>query len=181
MLSNYLNSFNFKVHYNLLPVCSKFVQYQLDNDSRCIFCDLNYETHVHIFSNCNKLTFIWDFIDEILNVMNIRYSFLQKRRHAHEYEIMTLRSIGDSGDFKIILYLTSITNYHLWKTRNECIYEQKSFNYEQFIRKLIRSVGARRKLQTYSNITDQRKVPRIGELFLAIVTLFDVTFLIDNG
>ena len=79
------------------------------------------------------------------------------------------------------MYLTSIINYHLWKTRNECIYEQKLFDYEKFIRKLIRSVGARRKLQTYSNVTDNRKVPRIGELFLAIVTLFDVTFLVDNG
>ena len=46
-----------------------------------------------MFSNCNKLTYIWDFIDEILNVMNINYSFLQKRRHVHEFEAMTLKSI----------------------------------------------------------------------------------------
>ena len=38
LLPNYLKSFNFKVHYNLLPVKSKFIPYGLDNN--CKFCSI---------------------------------------------------------------------------------------------------------------------------------------------
>lgn len=38
----------------------------------------------------------------------------------------------------------------------ECVHDQESLDYERFIRKLIRSFGARRKLQTHSSVTDRR-------------------------
>ena len=52
---NYLISFNYKVHFNLLPVKSKFMVFGLDNDSRCPFCNLGFETLIHIMGKCNKL------------------------------------------------------------------------------------------------------------------------------
>ena len=57
IVPNYLVSFNFKVHYNLLPVRSKFTDFRLDNNSRCPFCDLNFETLFHIMGKCPKLQF----------------------------------------------------------------------------------------------------------------------------
>ena len=75
IMPNYLISFNYKVHFNLLPVKSKFLDFQLDNSSRCKFCNLNYKTLFHIFGKCVKLHILWDFLDEILAIMNINYSF----------------------------------------------------------------------------------------------------------
>ena len=79
---NYLKSFNFKVHYNLLPVKRLFRDFALDNDSRCNFCNLNPETHTHIFSQCKKLHLLWKFLNEVLVIMNIEedaFSFTKSR------------------------------------------------------------------------------------------------------
>ena len=90
ILPNYLNSFNFKVHFNLLPVRSKFLDFALDNESLCPFCNLNYETQFHIFGKCTKLNFVWDFLEEVLNIMNMKYPFfvmwsLRLCHYLHEY------------------------------------------------------------------------------------------------
>ena len=44
VLPSYLQSFNYKVHFNLLPVKSIFREWQLDNDSCCYFCKIGPET-----------------------------------------------------------------------------------------------------------------------------------------
>ena len=62
ILPNYLISFNYRVHYNLLPVKSKFMDFHLDNDSRCIHCKTNFETLNHILCKCVKLGIVWDFL-----------------------------------------------------------------------------------------------------------------------
>ena len=98
----------------------------------------------------------------------------------HEIEVMTLRP-NNKTELRILHYMTTVINYHLWKTRNDCVHDQKPFSSEELIRKLIRSVGARRRLQQHPSVTDGRKVPRLGELFLSLVTLFDISFPIDNG
>ena len=38
VLPSYLQSFNFKLHYNYLPVKTVFRQYALDNNTTCYFC-----------------------------------------------------------------------------------------------------------------------------------------------
>ena len=75
-LPNYLKTLNIKVHYNLLPVRAKFVQYGLDNDSQCKFCRLGFESITHIFAKCNRLKIVWDFFDETMALLNINFSFL---------------------------------------------------------------------------------------------------------
>ena len=142
ILPNYLNSFNFKVHYNLLPVRAKFVTYQLDNDSRCFFCKVNFETPFHIFGKCNKLMFIWDFMDEIMSAMKIEYSFMAGRRRKYEIDVMSIPLLQtslsqDQNDFKILHYLTTIINYHLWKSRNECVHEKNLCHQNHLLKELF--------------------------------------------
>ena len=145
VIPNYLISFNYKVHFNLLPVKSKFAEYRLDNNSRCPFCDFGFETLFHLMGKCVKLNIVWDYMDELMALLNINYRFSYKRKHLHEFEVMNIRA--SPPDFKIILYMTTIINYHLWKYRNLCVHENRQFDQRIFISKLIKSVGARKRLQ----------------------------------
>ena len=181
---NYMISFNYKVHFNLLPVKSKFQNFALDNDSKCVFCNLGFETLPHIFGKCNKLGILWDFFDEVMALMNIDYKFSLKRKIHSQYEIMNIRFITSRGgkELKFIWYLNTIINYHLWKVRNDCVHNAEIFNYEKIVDKVIRSVGARKKLQQKFNFSQEPlKIPKIDELFSSIIALKNITYLYDNG
>ena len=95
-----------------------------------------------------------------------------------QYEVMNLNT---PANFKVLLYLITIVNFHLWKCRNEFVHQQENFEPEKYIKKLIRTIGARKRLQLHSLINEDRKIPRIDEMFNAIVTLQSVVFPIDNG
>ena len=180
VIPNYLISFNYKVHFNLLPVKSKFADYRLDNDSRCPFCDFGFETLFHIMGKCVKLGVVWDYMDELMALMNINYKFSDKRKHLHEFEVMNIRPMAQ--DFKLILYMTTIINYDLWKYRNLCVYDDRNFDPRVFVSKLIRSVGARKRLQEYLHTdSDIYKVNRIEELLNTMVFLQNISFSYDNG
>ena len=178
IMPNYLISFNYRVHFNLLPVKSKFFDFQLDNNSRCVFCNLNYETLFHIMGKCVKLQVLWDFLDELMALMNVDYSFSHKRTTLYEMEVMNIKC--QRNDIKIILYLTTIVNYHLWKARNRCVHHGQNFDCNDFVSRLIKSVGARKRLQTHINENDL-KVDRITEILSNMVLLRNVTFAIDTG
>lgn len=104
---NYMKSFNFKVYYNLLPVKRLFREYGLDNDSRCNFCNLNPDTHSHLFSQCKMLENVWKFIDEILGLINISpnvYSIMEKRK-SYDYDIVNTRIKRCTKEQEKILYI----------------------------------------------------------------------------
>ena len=177
-LPNYLNTFNYKVHFNLLPVKAKFVQYGLDTESRCKFCDIGFETEVHIFAKCNKLRVVWDFFDEVLAVMGINYRIFSKRTLVWEFDVMSISCV--SVDFKIVMYLTTIVNYHIWRYRNQCIYENENFDYENLVMKIFRSVCSRKNME-HRIINERLKIPRIEELCSTMLLIKNLTFHIDNG
>ena len=64
VLPSYLQSFNYKVHFNLLPLKSMFREWQLDNDSCCYFCEIGPETINHLFGTCEKLRGLWGILRE---------------------------------------------------------------------------------------------------------------------
>ena len=116
--------------------------------------------------------------------MNIDYKFSVKRKIHSQYEIMNIRFITSRGgkELKFIWYLNTIINYHLWKVRNDCVHNAEIFNYEKIVNKVIRSVGARKKLQQKFNFSQEPlKIPKIDELFSSIIALKNITFLYDNG
>ena len=94
------------------------------------------------------------------------------------YEVMNLNS---RANFKVLLYLITIVNFHLWKCRNEFVHQQENFDPEKYMKKLIRTIGARKRLQHNSLISEDCKIPHIYEIFNAIVTLQNIVYLIDNG
>ena len=49
---NYIKTFNFKASVDILPCKTKFVDFGLDTDSRCNFCDFHADTVQHIFCHC---------------------------------------------------------------------------------------------------------------------------------
>ena len=116
--------------------------------------------------------------------MDINYKFSIKRKVQYQYELMNIRFTSSRGgnELKLILYLNTIINYHIWKVRNDCVHNGEIFNYEKIVNKLIRSVGARKNLQNHFN-SNQRslKITRIEELFSSMITLKNLTFQFDNG
>ena len=179
ILPNYLISFNYKVHYNLLPVRAKFLDFQLDNMSRCAFCNINHETIFHIMGKCTKLHVLWDFMNELMALlMGIDYDFYQKRTSLQEFEVMNIKS--SKSDIKVILYLTSIINYHLWKARNRAVHDGIVFDCNDIVSRLIKSVGARKRLQLNINKVEL-KVDRLPEIMANMIFLHNLTFVVDPG
>ena len=79
-LPSYLQSFNFKLHNNLLPVRTMFQEYALDTDSRCMFCRVGPETTFHLFGTCEKLKTVWDFLTSVIFLLtDERFNFRQYR------------------------------------------------------------------------------------------------------
>ena len=159
-LPNYLKSFNFKVHFDLLPVKGKFLHYGLDNDSRCSFCCIGFETAVHICGKCLKLKIVWDFFDEVMALLNINFSFATQRTLQHKFDVMTL-PFCNGRNFKLLVYLTTIINHQIWKYRNDCVHESAVFDHDILISKVIRSIGARKNFQQRM-LTDTKKILRAG-------------------
>ena len=63
VLPKYLKTFYYKVHFNLLPLMTRFMNYCLDNNSRCLFCGWGPESESHIFGRCPKLADLWNILD----------------------------------------------------------------------------------------------------------------------
>ena len=114
---------------------------------------------------------LWDFFDELMLILNIDYRFSQKRTVLWEYEVMNIKC--NRKDIKIVMYLNNIVNYHIWKMRNRCIYEGYQFDFVDIISRLIKSVGARKRLQA-SIYNDELKVGRLDEIISAMIMLHDL-------
>ena len=52
VLPNYLKTFNYRASVDILPCKTKFVEFGLDTDSRCNFCQLHPDTIPYVFCNC---------------------------------------------------------------------------------------------------------------------------------
>ena len=48
-IPSYLQTFNYKLYKNILPVKTMFTEYGLDTDSRCYFCDIGPESIYYVF------------------------------------------------------------------------------------------------------------------------------------
>ena len=148
---NYLKSFNFRVHHNLLPVKRLFRDFALDNDSACNFCNLHPETHSHIFSQCKRLDLLWKFLDEVLILLNINsedFNFAYARE-MYNYDMINTRF--DLTGKNYILYLNSIVNHNIWRYSKKIQYEKVVFDDHQLIKNVVKTLFARK------NIDDRLK------------------------
>ena len=84
MLPSYLQSFNYKLHHNLLPVITLVREYRLDNNSCCLFCGVGPETTFHMFGTCEKMQILWRIASEtVLAVTQKSFDFADIRKNLH--------------------------------------------------------------------------------------------------
>ena len=95
----------------------------------------------------------------------------------YEFEVMHIKC--NRNDVKIILYLNTIINYHLWKLRNRCVYEGCIFDFNDIVSRLIKSVGARKRLQSFM-FDENLKIDRLDEMLSAMIMLHNLQLSDDN-
>ena len=175
-LPSYLQSFNYKVHFNLLPLKSMFREWQLDNDSCCYFCGVGYETIHHLLGTCEKLRGLWVILNEThLSIVNENFDYGHERRNFH----IDLTSVSCNRNFeKTLIYLNSIANYSIWRHRNDIRYKFENFSLKALTKKMIRSIGARKRVDP--NMSDSFRVPFIDQLYDTLVNAVN-HYPFDNG
>ena len=175
-LPSYLQSFNYKLHFNLLPVKTMFREYCLDNDSCCTFCGIGPESILHLFGSCEKLKIVWQFLNEVCFVMsNENFNFQKHRNDFH----LDLTNINCNKTYeKTIIYLNSISNYAIWKMRNDIRYKFESFDAKVLLKKILRTIGGRKGVDL--KLAPSYRIPFLQELFDSMLFVNN-TFPFDNG
>ena len=173
---NYLKTFNFKVHFDLLPVKAKFHELSLDSQEKvtCPFCSLNLESAVHIFANCKKLNKVWEFLDETTKACfgnQCKYMFKRSRR-MWEYTVTDCRCHQRYEN--LLLYLNSVINHNIWKLRNQIFHENASYDADHLISKIISSVCARKNMEQNSKACNQ--IEHIQKYSVALCSIRDAMY-----
>ena len=176
VLPSYLQSFNYKVHFDFLPLKSKFRDWQLDNDSCCYFCQVGYETTFHLFGTCEKLKGLWVILRNV-------HATISQEDFDYEYNRQNFRIDLTNASYnqnfeKTLVYLNTIANYSIWRHRNDMRYNFESFNLKAITKKMIRSIGARRHVDT--KMSESHRIPYINQLYEVLVRVVN-QFPFDNG
>ena len=175
-LPSYLQSFNYRLHFNLLPVKTIFREYLLDNDSCCMFCHVGPESIWHLFGSCEKLKIVWQVLNEVCFLLtNEPFDF---SKHRGDFKL-DLTNIKCSKTFeKALIYLNSIVNYAIWKMRNDVRYKFKPFDAKVLLRRVLRSIGSRKSVDL--KLAPSFQIPFIKELFDSMSFVLNA-FPFDNG
>ena len=59
------------------------------------------------------------------------------------------------------------------------VFEKEVFSVEKLVNKLIKSIGARVRMEKAPVFLESRKIPRIEEMFSSLLSLSNIMF--DNG
>ena len=78
---------------------------------------------VHIFGTCEKIQVLWDVASEtVKSLCNINVDFRYLRNNL-KMDFVDV-NIGKNEDIvKVLIYLNSVINFSIWKTRNEIKFE----------------------------------------------------------
>ena len=135
---SYLKSFNYKIHFDLLPVQNKFHKFCLDSNEKitCPFCSINLESIFHLFAKCSKLMQLWEMLDESISVCfdgQCKYSFKNERFKMCRFDLVNNK---DQGAYEnVILYVNTTVRYK-----------------RKLINKIVASLGARK---TFESVEDR--------------------------
>ena len=140
------------------------LEFGLDTDSRCNFCQLHPDTVPHIFSNCKKFFPIWEFLDVIMKKLNFRFSFITSRRVC-DYDLVNRKLKKDEE--AIVLYLNTITNHKIWKYSRKIQFEEWVFNMKEFVSSLIKTIESRKRVEELDKIKHCQKIKDIDALSTA--------------
>ena len=179
VLPSYLKSFNFKLYNNLLPVNIMFREYALDNDSCCLFCNVGPESIFHMFGSCEKLRILWRIASEtVVAVTNLHFNFADVRSSLR-LELVCV-DLGENSSFeKMMIYFNSIINYSIWKERNDIKFNFVKFTMGNILKRINRSMGARRNVD--NKLLETRRIPYLRDLCSTFILVSRKNFPFDNG
>ena len=175
-LPSYLQTFNYKLNHNLLPVKTMFREYALDNDSVCYFCNVGPESIMHLFGSCEKLRFLWQFMSKVHFSLTTQHFDFEHARKNFKIDLSSVPCVKTYE--KTLVYFCSVTNYTLWRIRNDIRYKFETFDEWVVIKKIIRSVGARKNME--HKLAESFKVPFLTDLYNSIVFVSRL-YPFDNG
>ena len=105
----------------------------------------------------------------------MNYDYECNRRNFN----IDLTNVACNQNFeKTFVYLNTITNYSIWRHRNDMRYKFERFDLEMITKKMIRSIGARRYMNL--KLAESFRVPLINQLYDALVCAVN-HFPFDNG
>ena len=174
---SYLKSFNYRLHFDLLPVKAKFQHFSLHSNSGCTFCSLHPETSVHLFAKCPSLYPLWDFLDDALNATFLnqcRYSFRDSRVRKYDYSLVNLKCKPEYE--RLLLYLNAIVNTNIWKWRNKIKHDNVQFDISHVKASFIRSLVSRKNIEKSDRLRHCHKVDYIESYCYAICSIRDATY-----
>ena len=180
VLPSYLQSFNYRLYNELIPVNTMFRQYCLDNDSCCYFCGIGPESIFHLFGTCEKLKNLWKIASEtVLLVTGKFFDFEDVRKNMLLDLVHT--NLGDKNSYfeKFLIYFNSIINYSIWKERNEIKFQIKKFSFANIVNKIIRSIRGRKNVD--EKLLQNRRIPYLKDLCAIFVMVSRKYMPYDNG
>ena len=180
VLPSYLQSFNYKLHNNLLPVSIMFREYALDNNSCCFFCCVGPESIFHVFGTCEKLEVLWKIASETVFLLTQKqFDFADIRRNLLLDLVCVNLGAFDDNYEKLLIYLNTVLNHSIWKERNEIKFNFKRFKIDNIVGKVIRSIRGRRNVD--NKLLETRRIPFLRDLCSTFLAVAKRYFPIDNG
>ena len=107
ILPNYLKTFIYRMSNCLLPLKCNYTTFSLDIDSRCEFCNINYETNYHVFFECVHIVDLWKRIEYLTNLK------------LYSNDIVNFRHLKTETNFNMNVYCTALACHKIWKHRND--------------------------------------------------------------
>ena len=142
VLPNYLRTFIYRMNSSLLPLKSTYTVFGLDNDSRCEFCKLNFETNDHVFMNCKYVKAVWEIIETKTGLQLLNSN------------IIHFRHSNNSAYYNIIVYVTALICHKIWKLRNEIRHgEVENFSSDFIVNSFIKSFYSRKLFEDRRNLS----------------------------
>ena len=133
ILPNYLKTFIYRMNRCLIPLKCTYTIFGLDNDSRCEFCNINYETNYHVFMECKHVKTVWEVI-ETKTGLNLLNNNIILFRHSEADDL-----------YNITVYVTALVCHKIWKLRNEIKYgKTASFSSDFIVNSFVKSFYSRK-------------------------------------
>ena len=179
VLPSYLQSFNYKLHNNLLPVSTLSREYALDNNSCCLFCSVGPESIFHMFGTCEKLKIIWKIASEtVLSLTGKPFEFADIRKNLM-LDLVCVNLGKDNKFEKLLIYVNTVINYSIWKERNDIKFNFKGVDMGNVVKRIIRTTRARRNID--NKLLETRRIPFLRDFCSTFLLICRKYFPFDNG
>ncbi|CAK8694904.1 unnamed protein product [Clavelina lepadiformis] len=141
ILSNAQKTFNYRVIWNDLPTRGDMTNFVPYTETACRFCANGPDSVLHTIVKCKKINTIWECASGVAQILTGRDDI--------KFDPTTITNFdGISGpDFEsadMLTYWLTVVKQKIWKHRNAILFESQTFNPDEIIRSIKRTVYARR-------------------------------------